>query len=176
MDTGLMDKSLNEDNYEEYIDKIINIFRLSSKESSILFDLVIKDYKCTMKLSVVSQNGDREEFSDAIFKCDENFYKNFLDVLVKEFIDNNNITVKDIVNLDNDSLVTFRLITDNNDLFTVDGLSLEHAKHLDSLKDRDDNKIFLDVPNNSGVGNIWIFLLMVVVIVIVFLLIIYLIG
>jgi hypothetical protein len=126
-----------------------------------------------MKLSIISQNGDREEFSDAIFKCDENFYKNFLDVLVRKFIDNNKITVKDVVNLDEDSLVTFRLITENNDLLSIDGLSLEHAKHLSSLKDKDDNITFLEMTsNNSGASNIWMFILMAIVIVVAFIVII----
>ncbi len=40
------------------------------------------------------------------------------------------IKKKDIVFFPNESLVTFRLISENNDLFSVDGLSSDDAKSL----------------------------------------------
>lgn len=175
MESNLLEKAIDENSYEEYIEKILNIFRLSSKESSIIFDLKIKDYKCTIKLAIIRQNGDREEFSDTLFDCNEVFYQKFLDVLVSRFIGSVEVTTKDIVNLDDDSLVTFRLITGNNDLFSVDGLSEEHAKYLLELNEKDDDK-YLGVSNNAGIGNIWMFILMLIILVITFILIIVLLG
>lgn len=175
MEANLLNKSIEENNYEEYIEKILNIFRLSSKESSIIFSLKIKDYKCTMKLSIVRQNGDREEFSDTLFDCNEVFYQKFLDVLVSRFLGSVEVATKDIVNLDDDSLVTFRLITGNNDLFSVDGLSEEHAKCLLGLNEKDDDK-YLSASNNNGIGNVWMFILMIIIIVITFILITILLG
>lgn len=175
MESSLIDKGLNEDTYLEYIEKILNIFRLSNKESSIIFDLKIKDYKCVIRLSIVRQNGEREEFSDTTFNCDESFYKNFLDVLVSNFMGSVEVTTKDIVNLSDDSLVTFRLITDNNDLFSIDGLSEEHAKYLISLDEIQEDK-FLSTTNNNGMGNVWMFLLMVIILVVAFILIVVLLG
>lgn len=175
MEANLLNKSIEENNYEEYIEKILNIFRLSSKESSIIFSLKIKDYKCTMKLSIVRQNGDREEFSDTLFDCNEVFYQKFLDVLVSRFLGSVEVATKDIVNLDDDSLVTFRLITGNNDLFSVDGLSEEHAKYLLGLNEKDDDK-YLSASNNNGIGNVWMFILMIIIIVITFILITILLG
>lgn len=175
MEANLLNKSIEENNYEEYIEKILNIFRLSSKESSIIFSLKIKDYKCTMKLSIVRQNGDREEFSDTLFDCNEVFYQKFLDVLVSRFLGSVDVATKDIVNLDDDSLVTFRLITGNNDLFSVDGLSEEHAKYLLGLNEKDDDK-YLNASNNNGIGNVWMFILMIIILVITFILITILLG
>lgn len=175
MEANLLNKSIEENNYEEYIEKILNIFRLSSKESSIIFSLKIKDYKCTMKLSIVRQNGDREEFSDTLFDCNEVFYQKFLDVLVSRFLGSVEVATKDIVNLDDDSLVTFRLITGNNDLFSVDGLSEEHAKYLLGLNEKDDDK-YLNASNNNGIGNVWMFILMIIILVITFILITILLG
>lgn len=175
MEVNLLNKSIEENNYEEYIEKILNIFRLSSKESSIIFSLKIKDYKCIMKLSIVRQNGDREEFSDTLFDCNEVFYQRFLDVLVSRFLGSVEVATKDIVNLDDDSLVTFRLITGNNDLFSVDGLSEEHAKYLLGLNEKDDDK-YLNASNNNGIGNVWMFILMIIILVITFILITILLG
>lgn len=173
MNSSLLDKKLNEDSYGEYIEKIINIFRLSSKESSILLDLKIKDYKCVIKLSIVGQNGEKEEFCDTTLKCDEVFYKEFLDVLIEEFTCNVAVTTKDIVDLDDDpSLVTFRLITVNNDLFSIDGLTIEHAKYLFSLVEREKKDRYLaDTRNSAGIANANIFLLVIVMVILIFIII-----
>ena len=177
MEGSLLETVLNEDSYEDYIEKIINIFRLSSKESSILLSLIIKDYTCNIKLSIVGQNGEKEEFNDTTLKCDESFYKNFLDVLVQKFVCNNDVITKDIVNLDGDSLVTLRFINCNNDLFSIDGLSDEHAKYLLSLcegkKEKSAHYLDIAASNNSvGAGNVWIFVLMLVILVLAFVLIV----
>jgi len=177
MENSLLETVLNEDSYEDYIEKIINIFRLSSKESSILLSLIIKDYTCNIKLSIVGQNGEKKEFNDMTLKCDESFYKNFLDVLVQRFVYNNEVITKDIVNLDGDSLVTLRFINCNNDLFSIDGLSQEHAKYLLSLcenkKEKDTHYLDISASNNSvGAGNVWIFIFMLVILIVAFILVI----
>lgn len=130
---SLIEKDFNEIIYDEYIDKIISIFKLSVKESSIIFNMKINDSESIIKLSIVNQDGKREEFTDTNFKCDDNFYKNFLDLLVEKFVKNVCVVSKDIVNLDGDSFLTFRLITENNDLFIIGGLSDDNANHLISI-------------------------------------------
>lgn len=130
---SLIEKDFNEIIYDEYIDKIISIFKLSVKESSIIFNMKINDSESIIKLSIVNQDGNREEFTDTNFKCDDKFYKNFLDLLVEKFVKNICVVSKDIVNLDGDSFLTLRLITENNDLFIIDGLSDDNANHLISI-------------------------------------------
>lgn len=134
---SLIEKDFNEIIYDEYIDKIISIFKLSVKESSIIFNMKINDSESIIKLSIVNQDGKREEFTDTNFKCDDNFYKNFLDLLVEKFVKNVCVVSKDIVNLDGDSFLTFRLITENNDLFIIDGLGNDYADHLISISHRE---------------------------------------
>ena len=168
MGFSLIDKNLNEDSYDEYVDKIVNIFRLSNKESSILFDMEIKDYKAKIKLSIVSQHGEKEEFSDMVFKCDTIFYHKFLTSLVNKINQNSNIVVKDIVDFSDSNLVTFRLITENNDLFTINGLSFDDAKSLLSIIEDDNDDSKLVIPNNNGIGNTAIFLLLIGIIILEF--------
>ena len=160
MDNHLMDKKLNEDCFDEYIEKILNIFRLSSKESSILLDIKIQNYQVTIDLSIVNQAGKKEEFNDVILNCDTVFYQKFLIPLVVKMDSTVEIKTKDVVHLSENELVTFRMITENNDLFTVDGLSLEDANHLlDVVKDEKEDKKLI-VSNNEGTGNACALILM----------------
>lgn len=171
MENSLLDSNLTEENYDDYIEKIFNIFRLSSKNSSIILSVDIVDSKCLIKLKIVSQNGDIKEFSDVTFKCDNAFYNDFLDSLIKRLNDDENFIINDIVNLDKDEFMTFRLVSSNNDLITIDGLTKEQANHLNKLFETDEKKEEILI-NNSGIANVWIFLLMIVVLVISFILIV----
>ncbi len=171
MENSLLDSNLTEENYDDYIEKIFNIFRLSSKNSSIILSVDIVDSKCLIKLKIVSQNGDTKEFSDVTFKCDNAFYNDFLDSLIKRLNDDENFIINDIVNLDKDEFMTFRLVSSNNDLITIDGLTKEQANYLNKLFETDEKKEEILI-NNSGIANVWIFLLMIVVLVISFILIV----
>lgn len=171
MENSLLDSNLTEENYDDYIEKIFNIFRLSSKNSSIILSVDIVDSKCLIKLKIVSQNGDTKEFSDVTFKCNNAFYNDFLDSLIKRLNDDENFIINDIVNLDKDEFMTFRLVSSNNDLITIDGLTKEQANHLNKLFETDERKEEILI-NNSGIANVWIFLLMIVVLVISFILIV----
>ena len=42
---------IDKNNYNEYIEKILNIYRLSSKDSSILFNIKIENYKCYCRIN-----------------------------------------------------------------------------------------------------------------------------
>lgn len=173
MESSLLDRNLNEDSYDLYIDNIINIFRLSCKESSIIFDLKLRDSKCVIKLSIVNQQGEREEYNDTTLKCDDVFYNNFLEVLVKRFLANTKVVTKDIVDFDDDPLVTFRLITENNDLFSIDGLTYEEAKKLLEFENCKEGKDKLVVTHsNAGIGNVLIFILMITILILTFILIV----
>lgn len=171
MENSLLDSNLTEENYDDYIEKIFNIFRLSSKNSSIILSIDIVDSKCLIKLKIVSQNGDTKEFSDVTFKCNNAFYNDFLDSLIKRLNDDENFIINDIVNLDKDEFMTFRLISSNNDLITIDGLTKEQANHLNKLFETDEKKEEILI-NSNGIANVWIFLLMIVVLVISFILIV----
>ena len=170
MNSSLIDRNLNEDSYEEYVDKIINIFRLSSKQSSILFSVVIKDYEASIKLSIVNTEGEREEFQDVVLNCDISFYNKFLNSLITRINNNCNIVVKDIIPSSEVDLFTFRMITNNNDLFTIDGLNEDDANNMLILVENKEEKK-IEVTNNQGKGNLPVFLLIILLIIVAFILI-----
>ena len=172
MEHNLMEKTLNEDTYQDYIEKIINIFRLSKKESSIFFALKVDQDKANISLSIIDSQGEKEEFQDVVLKCDKSFYDNFLKKLVIEIEKNISIVSKDIVNLDGDSLVAFRMITENNDMFSFDGLSEDDANYLLNLKE--ESKV---IPiDSNGFANIGMFFLMISVLVVTFIATVHFVG
>lgn len=163
---------IDKNNYNEYIEKILNIYRLSSKDSSILFNIKIENYKCYCSMSIIGRAGDKQEFSDVILDFDDKFFPEFLDVLVTKINNDVRIKVKDIVNLDGDSLVAFRMVTDNNDLFTIDGLSMEDAKHFEKIcsdEFKSEAKGVYQINDTHGIGSFKMFLLMISVLVAAFL-------
>ena len=156
MEKSLIDDNLTLDNYKNYIEKILNIFRLSSKNSSILFELKIENYKAIIKLSIVSLDGEREDFQDFVTECDTSFYHKLLIPLIRKIAETIPISTRDIIKLSDDALSTFRMISKNNDLFTIDGLSDADAKGLLSIFDEEEknDSVSLINHNHSGVGNI----------------------
>lgn len=156
MEKSLIDDNLTLDNYSNYIEKILIIFRLSSKNSSILFDLKIDNYKAIIKLSIVSLDGEREDFQDYVTECDSSFYHQLLIPLIRKIADSITICTRDIVKLPNETLSTFRMISENNDLFTIDGLSDDDANGLLSIFDEIEKKDSFPLieHNHNGFGNI----------------------
>ena len=178
MNTSILINPLDENNYSDYIERIINIFRLSSKDSSIMLRIKISDGNCNLNLSIIDKEGQSQKFSDDTFKCDEVFYSNFLDSLVNKVYENCEIVTTDVVNLDNDEFVAFRMITENNDLLTIDGISQDYSMHLIEIcsKEQDDevSNDYESMLNNEGFSNISMFTLIILVLILI-LLVIYLI-
>ena len=115
MEKSLIDDNLTLNNYKNYIEKTLNIFRLSSKNSSILFDLKIDNYKAIIKLSIVNLDGEREDFQDFVTECDTSFYHQLLIPLIRKIAETIPISTRDIIKLSDDALSTFRMISKNND-------------------------------------------------------------
>ena len=172
MKSSLMDIQLDSNSYDEYIDKVINIFRLSSPQSSILFDLTIENYQAVIDLSIVNLEGERQEFHDVVMKCDESFYHSFLLTFLKRMDSLEIIETKDIVNSTFKSLKTFRMITKNNDLITVDGLSMDDATSLMKLSSDKKATSVLPIQNDRGSSNPKFLFFMIGVLVIIFILIV----
>ena len=169
METSLMGKDMTRDDYQDYIDKIVNIFRISDSYSSILFDLKINNYQALAKMSIINREGQKEEFHDTLLECNQDFSSFFLIPLIQKICEVAEVETKDIVNLSDDELVTFRMITKHNDLFTVDGLSPDDANSLLSLSKQTNNIEKEVISNdNSGVGGVSSFLLLIGLITVAF--------
>lgn len=125
---------INNNSYLDYIDTLVKISKLTTHNNSIMFNLKINNEKCVSKIEIIdSDDGEKKNFDNMIFECNNDFYEKFLPELLKKLCENNTIVVKDIVNLDGDEFVAIRLITEYNDLFSIDGLEKGKAVELINL-------------------------------------------
>ena len=88
--------------------------------------------------------------------------------MIHQFIDNNEIVSHNVVDLNNDNLLTYRFLTDTNDLFAINGLTFEDTSYISDLVEdldinhSDDGKLFTLSKNGKASG--WLILLLVIVI------------
>ena len=148
-----MDSNAYDDVYEDYIENILSISALSDKEHYIFYSFNIKDNVCYDEVYMLNQQGEKGEFGNKNFIYNDDFYEKFLKNLVDKFNRANSINSKDVIY--NDDNITFRMITDNKDIFTISGLDKDKSEELlDIVKNKDhkENKEYV-LTNNSGKAN-----------------------
>ena len=155
--------------YDDYIKKILEVACLSTKENSVLIGLTIDDGKCRSTVELLEQNGKRDIGRSVAFSCTDSFYINFLEKLVVKYSDVTNTVVTDIVDVDGDDQFTFRMVSENNDMFTVDGISKEYAKKLkEKVENREKQKILVK-NSEAGLSNVLGLSVLISLIVVIFL-------
>jgi len=153
--------------YEEYIENILSISALSDKEHYVFYNFNIKDNVCYDEVYMLNQDGVKGELGKRNFVYNEDFYQKFIKTLVKRFYDTNSINSKDVIY--NDDEGTFRMITENKDIFTINGLSSEQNEELlDSIKKKDlsENKEYV-LTNNTGKVNYLILVLIALLVLLI---------
>lgn len=123
MEYDLIDK----DNYDNYIDEVVNISKTSTEKMSILYNYQFNE-DVYNDITIIDRNGNNRSYKYKFIIDDELFI--LLNRLVKEFYDNNEVNVVDIIDLNKDNKYTFRMITKYNDLFSVNDISYNRAIEL----------------------------------------------
>ena len=162
-----MDSNAYDDIYEEYIENILSISALSDKDHYIFYNFNIKDNVCYDEVYMLNQEGNKGELGNRNFNYNEDFYEKFIKELVVKFFKANTIDSKDVIYNDDDG--TFRMITDNKDIFTISGLSEDQNEELLGLvnsKEEKENKEYV-LTNNSGKVNYLILIFIAVLILLV---------
>lgn len=148
-----MNSNAYDEVYEEYIENILSISALSDKDHYVFYNFNIKDNVCYDEVYMLNQDGVKGELGKRNFVYNEEFYEKFMKTLVKKFFDANSINSKDVIY--NDDEGTFRMITENKDIFTINGLSSEQNEELlESIKKKNhsENKEYV-LTNNTGKVN-----------------------
>jgi hypothetical protein len=146
-----MNKENNVSYYDEYLGKILDIVKMTTKENSILICFNIEDGKCKSKVELLEQDGTVGALKNVNFACTENFYSNFLERLIIEYLKINEVALTDIIDIDGDKKYTFRIVGESNDLFSIDGISKEYALKLKEMVDKPDTEnAFI---NEDGISN-----------------------
>ena len=130
MNKKLMNEKLTKNNYGKLVDSIMEAFKGSNKEKYFFLSLKIEELKGYVNLSILDKEGKKQEYEEVILEENKDYIDAFLKELVDRLEKECKITKKDIVNLDGDNFVAFRLITNYNDLITIDGLTEEKANNL----------------------------------------------
>ena len=123
MEYDLIDK----ENYDNYINEVVNISKTSTEKMSILYNYQFNE-DVYNDITIIDRNGNNRSYKYKFIIDDELFI--LLNRLVKEFYDNNEVNVVDIIDLNKDNKYTFRMITKFNDLFSVNDISYNRAIEL----------------------------------------------
>ncbi len=116
--------------YEEYKNSLLNAARLTAKKNSVLISFNLKDGVCECLVSMIQQDGTKDVLMRDSFLGDANFYRDFLEPFVKEYYKNMVVAFNDNIDMNADGKYTYRIVTDDNDMMSVDGITLEYANRL----------------------------------------------
>ena len=116
MEYDLIDK----ENYDNYINEVVNISKTSTEKMSILYNYQFNE-DVYNDITIIDRNGNNKSYKYKFLIDDDLFV--LLNRLVKEFYDNNDVNIVDVIDLNKDNKYTFRMITKYNDLFSINDIS-----------------------------------------------------
>ena len=117
-------------NYQDIIEKIVNLFQLSTRDVSIHFHISIQNEEVIMNSFLVQLDGEKTNFQKIKDCWNEEFYHNFLIPFLNLIYQKCFIVKTDIIPSLRKSLFTVRIITKNNDIFTIDGMNQDDSKKI----------------------------------------------
>lgn len=144
---------IDKEKYEEYCESLLSIARLTNKENSILMNFDIEGVTCRNVVSFIQQDGTKDVLKDVTFDADDEFYKDFLEEFVKMYCSNMVVAFNDSINLNADGKYTYRVVTDDNDMLSINGISHDYANYLLNMTKKvyDEDEDLLD--NEDGITN-----------------------
>lgn len=144
---------IDKEKYEEYCESLLSIARLTNKENSILMNFDIEGVACRNVVSFIQQDGTKDVLKDVTFDADDEFYKDFLEEFVKMYCSNMVVAFNDSINLNADGKYTYRVVTDDNDMLSINGISHDYANYLLNMTKKvyDEDEDLLD--NEDGITN-----------------------
>lgn len=173
---------VKKEKYDEYCESLLNIARLTKKENSILINFRVEGDNCYNVVSFIQQDGTKDILKDDTFVCDDEFFKDMLEEFIVKYCNSMSVAFNDSVDLNADGKYTYRVVTIDNDLMSVDGISLDYANYLMEIskKKKNDSMVenseALDFEGQRGLTNILMTLILTGCIGISFLLMILLLG
>lgn len=139
----------NQEEIKKYLDDVIDISKNSTKDNYIIYDFVIQDDIIKSTICSYNQNGDKKVLRREKLSVDGKFF-NFFTPLIESFSKYNNVVNENISDTDSDNLVTYRLITDNNDQLCIDGLTFQDVS---VVRDSFSNSNVHDKPKTLTLSN-----------------------
>ena len=132
---------ITKEKYDEYIESLLNAARLTTKENSILINFDITDDHCVNIVEFIQQDGTKDTLKNSTFICDDDFFKYFLEKFIVAYSENMVIAFNDSVDVDSDGKYTYRVVTDDNDMMCVNGITFEYANYLMNLTKEEEKEL-----------------------------------
>lgn len=163
--------------YKKLLDNIREISSISDKDNSILFDFSKRDNTMTSRISILENSGtSKEELLTTKFDITDKF-QSFITPVLDEFVKDNEIALNDFVDVNGDNVVTYRLITYNNDQLTVDGLTFDDGffikNYIDGMNITNGDSAKTYTLNNKGMLSTYILITIITILSIIIGLLVY---
>lgn len=117
-------------NYSDLLLKLSNLIQLSTKETSIHIHFNIINDNVIIQSFLLNINGEKKDFEKIESIWNNEFYQEFLYPFLLIVKEKCNLVASDVISSTRDDLFITRFITENNDLFTIEGLSHDDAYRL----------------------------------------------
>ena len=117
-------------NYNDLLLKLSNLIQLSTKETSIHIHFNIINDNVIIQSFLLNINGEKKDFEKIESIWNNEFYQEFLYPFLLIVKEKCNLVASDVISSTRDDLFITRFITENNDLFTIEGLSHDDAYRL----------------------------------------------
>lgn len=145
-------------NYDGYVKSLINAARLTNKQNSVLINFDFIDDHCINLVEYIQQDGTKDTLKNETFACDDEFYR-LLEKFIVEYYKNMVIAFDDSIDMNSDGKYTYRVVTEDNDMMSINNITLQYANYLKELvmnRDNIDNceEIVEEVTIEDEKGNI----------------------
>lgn len=169
------EKIVLQKDFDQYIREIIEISALSNKENSVMYEFEFRNEFIMNKISILdNKSGNMEVLKEGVFTHNDHFMSHFLSPLIYQFVENNSIVSHDVIDLNNDNLLTYRFLTDTNDLLSINRLSFEETSYISDLVEgldmnpQEDGNLFTVSKNVHASGWIILFLIIAICLILFF--------
>lgn len=159
--------------YSEYQESLLKFSNLTTKENSILINFDITSSTVKNSVKTIQQNGHQEKLKDSEFEFDNLFKSDLLEPFIFNFAKNPNNKVV-ITDLGEDAKLNkfnYRMITENNDMVTINGLDKDYANYIAdevtkiTYNSKDKEKVVLvKEMNQQGKSNTLVIILTIILI------------
>lgn len=120
------------DKSKDIINTIMEISKMSTKDNSVIYDIKINDDSINYSISMLNQSGSKKTLEKGTIESKAKFF-DFINPLIEQFSKKNKIILNDFVDINEDNLVTMRLVTETNDQLSIDGLKFEDVTYIKDL-------------------------------------------
>ena len=74
MNSIIFKEEITENNYQDFIHQIIDIFRLSNYQKYIMFSLKIEKEECIIRMSILNHDGANQKYEDIVMNSTTSYF------------------------------------------------------------------------------------------------------